>query len=348
MADYREERSRDLDEAGLATLPGWGAFEAVGTLHREPSVQVMARTRLALADAMRSERPGRGASHSGGKSTGHRDRRTRTRRLRIRRRWYVLAGVVATVSLLAGVLPLIGVGDVQPQPAAAAAADFLRSAADRIPPIGAGRYWRIEVIDWARVGSVSGGPIETGCRVTSWYELGKRAHFRTSRTSTNQSEPSGPADAGQSEDLQGEMAKPVFDFMARSLDWREVAALPSDQARMLEYLRREQVAMSGRARDLQIVQAAINLLGTAPVSAPQRMALYRVLADLPGVAFEGATLDKLGRSGTRLSLIDSPTGLAKSIVITPDGQLLEATTSLSGADPKTFTYVSTGPTDALR
>lgn len=61
-------------------------------------------------------------------------------------------------------------------------------------------------------------------------------------------------------------------------------------------------ALRGRERVRALSDVAGDLLSTAPASPKVRAAVFRMLADLPGVRPEGRTTDPLGRMGTVVSL----------------------------------------------
>ncbi|HEY3479040.1 MAG TPA: hypothetical protein VGL02_09085, partial [Streptomyces sp.] len=92
-----------------------------------------------------------------------------------------------------------------------------------------------------------------------------------------------------------------------------------------------------------------DLLGTAPINSKLRAALFRVLAQIPGVRLDGTRKDARGRSGTQISIKLSGTR-AWTVLIEPrtatllaNGATDSANEPLLGTVHETRTYTGAGP-----
>ncbi|ETK35183.1 hypothetical protein, partial [Microbispora sp. ATCC PTA-5024] len=91
-----------------------------------------------------------------------------------------------------------------------------------------------------------------------------------------------------------------------SLTLADVGRLPTGRdalARRLRELYRQSPAVDGRSYASYLWSTGFDLL-TAPITPGTRAALFRVLADQPGIVSQGRTADALGRPGVALTLTE--------------------------------------------
>ncbi|GAA0412662.1 hypothetical protein GCM10009530_76500 [Microbispora corallina] len=91
-----------------------------------------------------------------------------------------------------------------------------------------------------------------------------------------------------------------------SLTMADVGRLPTGRdalARRLRELYRQSPAVDGRSYASYLWSTGFDLL-TAPITPGTRAALFRVLADQPGIVSQGRTADALGRPGVALTLTE--------------------------------------------
>jgi hypothetical protein len=134
-----------------------------------------------------------------------------------------------------------------------------------------------------------------------------------------------------------------------SLSYEDVDALPTDVAALREVIRARAAANGGGATDLEMFTIVGDLLRET-VAAPQvRAALYRVAASLGGVELIGSVTDRVGRSGTAVSLTGDRSGAGRerrvlifdpetSVLLAEEDILLDKVDWLDGEPPLVIGY----------
>ncbi|MEV0613323.1 hypothetical protein AB0I81_08340 [Nonomuraea sp. NPDC050404] len=134
-----------------------------------------------------------------------------------------------------------------------------------------------------------------------------------------------------------------------SLTLQNISELPTGKdalKRRLEELWRRSPNSAGADRAGYLWQTAVDLM-TAPIRPDTRAALYRVLADQPGIEAEGEATDALGRTGVALS--SSAEGAVFRLIIDPEtAELLEYDVMDKGVTQLRVALADMGFTDGLR
>ncbi|MEU0806252.1 CU044_5270 family protein [Streptomyces sp. NPDC005970] len=131
----------------------------------------------------------------------------------------------------------------------------------------------------------------------------------------------------------------------RNLDWNQLDKLPTDPKALASLL---PSANSAGGKVKSTFDNATALLGQSPARPELRAALYRVLADLPGVEVTGPAEDITGRRGTALEWTTDSTTVR--LIINPKtGDLLEETETAprTGALEARYTYLVNTPVDKI-
>ncbi|MGY0061289.1 hypothetical protein ACWY4P_32910 [Streptomyces sp. LZ34] len=131
----------------------------------------------------------------------------------------------------------------------------------------------------------------------------------------------------------------------RTLGWNQLDKLPTDPKALAALLPSPNSA-DGKAKST--FDNATALLGESPARPDLRAALYRVLADLPGVKVTGPAKDATGRTGTALEW--NTTSATVRVIVNPKtGDLLEETETApkTGALQARYTYLTNAPTDSI-
>lgn len=137
--------------------------------------------------------------------------------------------------------------------------------------------------------------------------------------------------AGQS---GGELGKPLLRYGLLALTWQQVLDLPQDQDTL-----RARLAAASVDKPGELLATGTQLLGSAPLLQPTRLALVDVLAEASKVVIVDAR-DSLGRPGTRLSFSVASPGTYDLIVDAPSGRLLEEVDRRQGTAALTKTWRS--------
>ncbi|MFJ9585247.1 CU044_5270 family protein [Streptomyces acidicola] len=131
----------------------------------------------------------------------------------------------------------------------------------------------------------------------------------------------------------------------RTLGWNQLDKLPTDPKALAALLPSANSA-GGSAKST--FDNATALLGESPAGPDLRAALYRVLADLPGVKVTGPARDATGRTGTALEW--KTTSATVRLIVNPKtGDLLEETETApgTGALQARYTYLTNAPAERI-
>ncbi|MEV6005176.1 hypothetical protein AB0M29_00050 [Streptomyces sp. NPDC051976] len=321
------EQDATLTPADLA-LPGMDRLVAARTV-TPPTPEVVARAQAVVRAAMERE-----ARHTAGLEDAP-GAAVPVRRRLFRRRWIASAAVVAAAATGIAVLPTVGIGGSKP-PASASAATFLNGMADEtdaavrhghgdataIGRFHGAPYWKVSYDDATTTASTKGA---------EWLSRADNVHFVKIGSVLGQGMGLGPS-----------RPEPLYWLVGRTkVRVSGLDKLPTDTAALRAVLFTDKLA-GDEWFDIQ------QLLGTAPISSKLRAALFRVLAQVPGVRLNGTSKDRLGRSGTQIS-IDRGFGLSSYMLIEPrTATLLEEGNSLPGNPPfgsrlSSRTFTGAGP-----
>lgn len=270
---------------------------------------------------------------------------------RRRRRWAVpaLAAAAAAAVLLAPVLPFDG-----PPSASAEAVTVLDDAIDAITttdPIPApGDYWyiRTEGASWAMTGEVEAGqegyqpPPGTYLVQTQrqqWVPAsGLGTTFVAESSEYVEQLDGSPMPAGdypvQTSDVWGATidADHAGTWQAPTAEW--LAALPRDPQQL-----RDRLYTESNGTDASAFQYTVDVLRSGLVPTDLRIALYRVLQTIPGVAVTARQAEVDGVTGVAVGRPEPGDGSHQEIVIDPaDGDLIGTRGALPGL-PMTATTV---------
>ena len=134
-----------------------------------------------------------------------------------------------------------------------------------------------------------------------------------------------------------------------SLSYEDVDALPTDVAALRKVIRARAAATGAGATDLEMFTIVGDLLRET-VAAPQvRAALYRVAASLDGVELIGSVTDRVGRTGTAVSLTGNRSSAGRerrilifdpetSMLLAEEDVLLDQVDWLDGEPPLVIGY----------
>lgn len=259
----------------------------------------------------------------------HRRRAVRRRRLAL-----TLAGAAAAATL--AVLPLTSLGGGEPAPAEAAEVLVVASEAAAAQPDDAtgAPYWHT-VSEHSSTGTADG------------------AVFRR-ETWLSRSGPGLLLDGGVDGSDPIGLPPATFVVGGQSLDWDQLAALPTDPV-ALRSLLASGLPDNSRSREDELFGAVGDLLRENPVPPAVRAALWRIASQIPGVVLVGDVTDQAGRRGTAVEMTVDDGGGAQEVrrlvVDTTTGDLLEETDGSTDRDGRTmttrYTYLEQGPADAL-
>jgi hypothetical protein len=274
----------DLDLMNdLRDLPGWDDLSTEFSVE-PPTTATVNRAALAVGEAARLQAPS---------TVRELAPRRRTRRLR----WagVAVAGVAAAALLVAA--PTVSTPGNAPV-ATASASEFLHQLAASAKPALAtdAPYWRTEFVALSRM--EPGAPGKTPHTTTIW-----RGRDGGMWLSYN-------GDTPVYENLPAE-----FELgRSSTISWADISTL-GDDATSVNAALTERVGAEG------IFDAAASLLAAAPLTQPQRQALFTILGDQPGLTITENVKDSTGRVGTGISKVEGKdTG---TLVLATDGSLYE-------------------------
>lgn len=101
-----------------------------------------------------------------------------------------------------------------------------------------------------------------------------------------------------------------------AMSYRELLALPTDPTALRAHLRKA-AGDSGFSPDAETVTLITDMLRDNPVPSRLRAALFRAMALVPGVRFQGEMEDRLGRGGVGVSY-DDEDGIRQLLIFDPD------------------------------
>lgn len=145
------------------------------------------------------------------------------------------------------------------------------------------------------------------------------------------------------DDLPRPLSIPNMDITMRN-----VGDLPTSKKALEARLRKRfaELPDPDKEFDLYLWQTTVDLM-TAPTTPGTRAAVFRVLADQPGIVSEGEVEDAAGRTGVGLA-VKSDDGYRFRLVVAEDtAELLEYTVSEKGEDVSRVTFEESGWTDEL-
>lgn len=327
------EQDATLTPADLA-LPGMDRLVAARTV-TPPTPEVVARAQAVVRAAMERE-----AQRTAGLEDAP-GAAVPVRRRLFRRRWIASAAVVAAAATGIAVLPTVGIGGSKP-PASASAATFLNDLADQTDAAARDGHG-----DATAIGRFHGAPYwKVGFDQFDSYSKGKQTW--NERHAEYLSRIDGvrydlvvhrPMDEG----VMKAHFKPVpltWTVGKQKVGVSGLDKLPTDTAPLRAML------STGRSAEYEWYDIE-QLLGTAPISSKLRAALFRVLAEIPGVQLDGTRTDSRGRSGTRIS-IDLGNARSWYVLIEPRTATLLAdgvtdTSAPLGTHHGSRTYTGAGP-----
>jgi hypothetical protein len=192
-------------------------------------------------------------------------------------------------------------------------------------PVATGKYAHLIVTSWSLTTRIDGRQVTSAVvptttesfvaadrsgQLTRRYEAPTFASAADRRRWTKAGAPGGTGDATTSTYSAGQFPQ-MF-----------AAPAPTDAAAMSSYLEAGHPADNGPA---EILIAAADLVKAQVLDPAQRASLLQVLATVPGLASDGAVVDRSGRSGQAYSVTSNFTGLPTryTVIIDPtSGQLL--------------------------
>jgi RNA polymerase sigma-70 factor (ECF subfamily) len=332
--------------AAYAALPGWDAVHAAGSV---PAVSV-----AAVDQAVAALTAEQSVECSVDELAALRPVRRRARRA------LVAAGLVAAVTTAALVLPSV----LRAPSASAEAASLLTRSADAIhatdPATTPSQWWRIESTGSYLTTGAEADRAATASPSSTWLVESSRTEYSAvdgSRPSVFvDSTPrvvrrlSGPTSAAQPTFGSGETWTTGLAPTAVPASWQApspvwLASLPRDTAALRDRLYAD-TAGHGRSTDGEAFVYVADLLRSGVVPADLRVALYRVLATVPGVEVT-SSLVRLGTgTGVGLGYSEAVDGTRQEIVVDPsDGDLVGeryvAVSALDGIPAGTVTGTTT-------
>ena len=312
----------------LRALRAFRAEDAVPDVDAHAAARAALMERIAAAAAPRTAAPHAAAPRA---------RRPRRR---------LLAGGLGFAATAAAAAALVvggaGSGGVQPETAGASSA--LRAAASVAAggpdvALGAGRYWYVssEHIASSRTFSAAGAQggvvtyrlLDVRERTEHWID--SEGEGRMVKQMIGTPKFASPADretwiAAGRPSFGPDHSWTLADGGAAeqpSAGWKELSGLSYDALRALsadDDALANRLAKVAAGSPAETFAFAANLLRTTPVSAAQRAALYRVLAQIPGVDLLGTVKDMRGRAGTGIALeLD---GVRQDLLFDPHTALL--------------------------
>lgn len=108
-------------------------------------------------------------------------------------------------------------------------------------------------------------------------------------------------------------------FPAGTLPYEDVEGLPTQDARLLAYLRK-QVASEDLPSDVAVFMRIAELLARGDAPSSVRATLFRVASQLPGIELAGGAVDPAGRPGVGVSLTFSDSGADVRVVMIFDDE----------------------------
>lgn len=294
MPAAHQDDTFDLD------LPGGERLLAARSV-APPSADVLARVQAVVDAAVERELPASAPEDAPTVTAPARHRL-------LRRRWIVSAALVAAAATCIAVLPAVSFGGGKPA-ASANAATFLNDLADRTeagPPVTAVGRMRGAPY-WKTVSLQSGGnpkPLTTTIYVSARDGSGRQYL----------------GDSPQYLKIT-DAQRTMHWFVGRTaIDLAGLDRLPTDTARL-------RAMLTVRGGNNALMFDEVTQLLESPASPKLRAALFRVLAQLPGVHLDGTRKDVKGRSGTQISMKMSGAvwhGFGESLLVQPrTGTLLQ-------------------------
>lgn len=270
---------------------------------------------------------------------------------------FAAAATAAVVAAGFAVPALTGRDRVMPSPArqtthaAVNASAFLLVSADRVEKssTGTGAYWHAEERIFARAGTKPKAGKKTTylayatTTLRTWWSRDGRWHsdagldpMITFATPADEAAWKAAGSPALSRVGHNDDDSPMkFTIGGAQLSLAQLQALPTDPTRLRVWLHTNyQADHEGLDEDSAVYARALDIL-TTPTTVGTRAALYRVLAELPGVQLVGTVHDPLGRIGTAVSRLEPGPGnqmSARRLVIEPETGALLAQTLYPGAD----------------
>ncbi|KAB8196545.1 hypothetical protein FH608_007390 [Nonomuraea phyllanthi] len=133
-----------------------------------------------------------------------------------------------------------------------------------------------------------------------------------------------------------------------NITMRNVGALPTSKKALADRLRAQFAKLPDQDKefDLYLWQTTVDLM-TAPTTPGTRAAVFRILADQPGIVSDGEVEDATGRRGVSL-VVKSDDGYAFQLIVNRDtAELLEYSVAEKGEDTARVTFEEFGWTDKL-
>ncbi|MEV6008023.1 hypothetical protein AB0M29_14525 [Streptomyces sp. NPDC051976] len=294
MPAAHQDDTFDLD------LPGGERLLAARTV-TPPSADVLARVQAVVDAAVERELPAAAPEDVATVTAPARHRL-------LRRRWIVSAALVAAAATCIAVLPAVSFGGGKPA-ASANAATFLNELADRMeagPPVTAvGRMKGAPY--WKTVSLQSGGnpkPVTTTVYISA--KDGSERQYM--------------GDSHQYLKITNDQRTMHWYLGRTAVDLTGLDRLPTDTTRL-------RTALTVRNGNNALMFDEVAQLLQSPAPPKLRAALFRVLAQLPGVHLDGTRKDITGRSGTQISMTMSGAvwhGFGESLLVQPrTGTLLQ-------------------------
>lgn len=279
----------------LAALPGWDDLTSAPAPIASP--EALSRSTAAVRDAIAGDE-----SRAMSGDLIRRGVRPITTARRRRTRWAVAAIAVAAAAALVIAAPTVSTPGNAPV-SVASASEFLTqlaSTATAAPGID-DPYWKVTFTSVNPRNPAPGSDQET--TTTLWYGREGGQWISTAGDKII-----------KASDAKEQFALP-YDAV---LTWTDVTELPSEASALQTQLK-SLIGPKG-----SVVDAAANLLATAPLNAGQRAALFTILSLQPDVTIRKNVNDTAGRTGTAL---DFPLGstVTMTLVLADDGTLLQAT-----------------------
>ena len=273
----------------LQTLPGWDHLFAdapVPVLHAETVDRAIRAVRTA---AVNETEPRRNVTDIA------------TARRRKTRRWVAIAVAGVAVAAVVVVAPTVSTPGSAPV-SVATAAEFLHhlAATATAAPGTDDAFWKVQFSGVNPMNPAPGSDVET--TTTIWYPRTGGQWFQSDDGQIIHTAPGGPAEFSLGYD--GTVA------------WTELPTMPSDPVALESFLRLR-IGPQG-----SMVYAASQLRATAPLTAPQRAALFTIMSGQPGITMDKGVTDAAGRTGTAIVTQNGPR-VTTSVILADDGTLLE-------------------------
>ncbi|GAA3872402.1 hypothetical protein GCM10022381_14330 [Leifsonia kafniensis] len=276
-----------------------------------------------------------------------------------RRRW---VGLIAAAAVVGVTTTLVVTGALGPRAATAEAAEFLRGAAAATitsadPVVGPGEYLAVETTE-AAMSFSDGYAYEDSQRVVMYVPHDRAGHWVLERQWLSPGKIYGDAERAQADidsfwSATGREDVKLFDaqggkfIMFGDRSGAELAALPTDPDALLTYLYEH--AQGSSSKDEAVFVRVADLLRDGLVPAPLRAAMYKAIAQVPGVYLSDAEVNLDGHTGVAISRKDPSRSYTDQIIIDPTtglligmrSQLVEAEGLLPAGTVLTLTAVKT-------